>query len=208
MNDPLINLLKLVVAAAIGTMISEVHKFGKRPRGLGKTAQQAEILLCVAGALMMVVIGDSLPRALGIAGGASLIRFRTQVKDTRDAIIYLLLLGLGMACGLAHFAVAVFSAVFLAALLAALNYIGEDRPRPMVVEVESDNAEFSPDSLEKIFVHSNVSFESRGFKRGQTTSVRYHVNLPPSTSVADVTQTLMTSGLPLKAVVWDSQKGK
>jgi uncharacterized membrane protein YhiD involved in acid resistance len=205
MNDPLIHLLKLVVAAAIGTMISEVHKFGKRPRGLGKTAQQAEILICVAGALMMVVISDSLPRALGIAGGASLIRFRTQVKDTRDAIIYLLLLGLGMACGLGHFAIAALSAAFLAVFLAGLNYVGEDRPRPMMVEVESDNSEFSPDSLERIFAYSNVSFESRGFKRGETTSVRYQVNLPPSTSVSDVTQTLMTSGLPLKAVVWDSK---
>ncbi len=208
MTEPLNELLKLVVAAAIGTVISEVHKHGKGEKGLGRTVQQAEILLCVAGALMMIVIGDSLPRALGIAGGASLIRFRTQVKDTKDAIIYLLLLGLGMACGLGHFAVAACSSGFLAVFLFALNYVGEDKRRPMIVEVEAGNPEFSPDELQDIFKRSNVAFESRGFKRGDTTSVRYQVSLPPSTSIQDMTNALMSSGLPLKSVLWESQKGK
>ena len=210
MIHPLTELLKLVVAAAIGTSLSEVHKLGQGHKGLARTVQQAEILLCVAGALMMIVIGDSLPRALGIAGGASLIRFRTEVKDTKDAIIYLLLIGLGMACGLGHFAVAVFSAVFLCAFLFALNYIGEEKEKrqPMIVEVETGSPEFSTDQLQEIFTRSNVAYESRGFKRGDTTSVRYQVSLPASTSVQDVTNTLMNSGLPLKSVLWESQKGK
>jgi hypothetical protein len=209
MTNALTELLKLVIAAAIGTVISEIHKYGKGDRSLGRTAQHAEILLCVAGALMMVVIGDSLPRALGIAGGASLIRFRTQVKDTKDAIIYLLLLGLGMACGLGHFAVAVFSASFISVFLIALNYVGEDRkPRPMIVEVEAGQPEFSPEPLQQIFTSSNVAFESRGFKRGDKTSVRYQVNLPLSLSIQDLTNKLMNSGLPLKAVSWESQRGK
>ncbi len=43
--------------------------------------EQAQVLLCVSGALMMIIIGSSLARAFGIAGAASIIRFRTPVED-------------------------------------------------------------------------------------------------------------------------------
>jgi hypothetical protein len=101
------------------------------------------------------------------------------------------------------------STAFLSMFLLGLNYVGEDKkPRPMIVEVEAGNAEFSPEPLQEIFTRSKVSFESRGFKRGDTTSIRYQVSLPPSISLQDVTNLLMTSGLPLKSVFWESQKGK
>jgi len=59
--------------------------------------EQAQILLCVFGALMTIVIRDSLARAFGIAGAARLIGFRTPVEDPIDTIILFLSLGLGMA---------------------------------------------------------------------------------------------------------------
>ena len=66
----------------------------------------AQILLCVSGAMMMVLINDSLARAFGIAGAASLVRFRTPVDDPRDAAVMFLLIGLGMASGLGAFMLA------------------------------------------------------------------------------------------------------
>ena len=64
--------------------------------------EQAQTLLCVSGAMMMIIIGNSLARAFGIAGAASIIRFRTPVDDPKDVTILFLLMGLGMSVGSAH----------------------------------------------------------------------------------------------------------
>ena len=56
--------------------------------------------------MMMIIIGNSLARAFGIAGAAGIVRFRTPVDDPKDVTILFLLMGLGMATGLGAFAVA------------------------------------------------------------------------------------------------------
>ena len=54
----------------------------------------------MAGALLVVVIGDSLARAFGLVGLGTFIRFRAGVKDPRDVAILFVMIGVGMACGL------------------------------------------------------------------------------------------------------------
>src|ERR671925_329065 len=108
-------------------------------RLVGVTAQ---ILLCVSGAMMMVIIGDSLARAFGIAGAAGIIRFRTPVEDPKDVTILFLLMALGMACGLGAFAVAGLGAAFLCGFLVLLERTSERRPRAITVEIASEGREF------------------------------------------------------------------
>ena len=60
-------------------------------------------------------------RRFGIAGAASIIRFRTPIEDARDITILFILMGLGMAAGVGGFAVAGLGTLFLCAMLPALN---------------------------------------------------------------------------------------
>src|SRR5262249_7638834 len=80
--QPFIELLKLVVAALIGMLITAIHQ----PSGRDRTSsmEQAQTLLCVSGAMMMIIIGNSLARAFGIAGAAGIVRFKTPVEDPKD----------------------------------------------------------------------------------------------------------------------------
>src|SRR5262249_49849860 len=71
---PLAELLKLVIAAFIGIIITNVHKQYHRDRPLTRSLQQAQVLLCVAGAMVMVIIGSSVARAFGVAGAAGIVR--------------------------------------------------------------------------------------------------------------------------------------
>ncbi len=79
--QPFIELGKLVAAALIGILVTAVHQPSPRDRAGSRSMEQAQMLLCVSGALMMIIIGNSLARAFGIAGAASIIRFRTPVDD-------------------------------------------------------------------------------------------------------------------------------
>jgi hypothetical protein len=84
-QHPVLEFSKLVTAATIGLVVTKVRKHG-RGRPFPLPVEHAMVLLTLAGALMMIIIGDSLPRALGIAGAATIVRFRTPVDDPRDKL--------------------------------------------------------------------------------------------------------------------------
>src|SRR5713226_8244323 len=55
---------------------------------------QTQIILSVIGAVVMLIVGASLARAFGIAGAASLVRYRAKIDDPKDAAVMLAALGL------------------------------------------------------------------------------------------------------------------
>jgi len=92
--QPFVELAKMIAAALIGALVTAIHTPVSRDRP--KSLEQAQTLLCVSGAMMMIIIGNSLARAFGIAGAAGIVRFRTPVDDPKDVTILFLLMGLGM----------------------------------------------------------------------------------------------------------------
>src|SRR6185436_10809740 len=93
-SHPFADLLKLVLASLIGIIVTTVHKRYHRDKPLPRSLMQAQVLLCVAGALVMVIIGSSVARAFGVLGAAGIVRFRTPVEDPKDTTILFLLVGL------------------------------------------------------------------------------------------------------------------
>ena len=98
--QPFIELLKLVASTIIGLLVTAIHQPSPRERPMAKSMEQAQTLLCVSGAMIMIIIGNSIARAFGIAGAASIVRFRTPVDDPKDVTILFLLMALGMSAGL------------------------------------------------------------------------------------------------------------
>ncbi|EPX61824.1 hypothetical protein D187_010443 [Cystobacter fuscus DSM 2262] len=88
-----------------------------------------QLLIAVAGAVMTTVIGDSMSRAFGLVGLGGFIRFRSGIKDTRDAAVMFVLIGVGMSCGLGAFRVAICATGFLGAVLVALDLTAQRRPQ-------------------------------------------------------------------------------
>jgi uncharacterized membrane protein YhiD involved in acid resistance len=96
---------------------------------------QAQTLIAVAGALMVVVIGHSTARAFGLVGLGGFIRFRSGIKDTRDAAVMFVMIGIGMACGLGAVPMAVVAALFAAVVLALFDAGRRARQRLMRVSI-------------------------------------------------------------------------
>lgn len=46
-------------------------------------------MLAIVGCLVMLIVGASLARAFGIAGAASLVRYRAKIADPKDASVML-----------------------------------------------------------------------------------------------------------------------
>jgi anti-anti-sigma factor len=203
---PVAQLGKLLAAALIGMLVTAIHAPAAPDRPLGRSMRHAQILLCVSGAMMMIIIGNSLARAFGIAGAASIIRFRTPVEDPKDVTIIFLLMALGMACGLGAFAVAGLSTAFLCVFLLFLDRRGELRARSLLIEVAAEGRDFPTDHVQRVFARHRVVFEPREVSQGEETVVRYHATVDPHMPLEDLSAQLMAGGAGVKSVSWEVPK--
>jgi len=202
--QPFIELGKLVVAALIGLQITAIHQPATRERG--RAMEQAQVLLCVSGAMMMIIIGNSLARAFGIAGAASIIRFRTPVEDPKDVTILFLLMGLGMSSGLGAWAVAGLGTAFLCIALVALDHMSSQKARVMSVEIQASGREFPTTHVEGIFARNQIVWEPREISQSGDVTVKYHTWLDPRTSLEDLSSQLMSEGAGVQSVAWEHPK--
>jgi hypothetical protein len=206
-RSPLYELAKLGVAAVIGMLVTVAQRFYRGDRAANPTLEQAQVLLCVAGALMMIIIGSSLARAFGIAGAAAIIRFRTPVEDARDITVLFILMGLGMAAGLGGFAVAGLGTLFLCAMFPVLSVFASEKPRQMLVEIVAQGREFPMHHVQKVFAVNRIVFEPREVEQSEEATVRYLATLAPHDSLEDLSEQLLDGGKAgIKNVSWSPPK--
>lgn len=119
---------------------------------------QAQILLCAAAAVITAVIGNSLAKAFGLVGLGGFVRFRSGLKDPRDAAILFLLIGLGMACGHGSLGLALVGTIFVAVLLITLDLISrkKDAAPPLTLQADTEDPAATETALRKAFTSKNV----------------------------------------------------
>lgn len=207
MANPLFELGKLIASAVIGMLVTVVHRQYRSDKTANPALDQAQVLLCISGALMMIIIGNSVARAFGIAGAASVIRFRTPVEDARDITILFILMGLGMAAGLGALAVAGMGTLFLCAMIPILNIFSSERPRTMMVEIISEDRDFPAAHVNHVFAVNGIVFEPREVSQGDEATAKYLTTLRPTDSLEDLSGQLMGDGKKgIKNVSWSPPK--
>lgn len=96
-------LLNLLAATGLSLLAALVYR--RTHHGLsysqGFVVSMVFVSVIACGAIM--VIGSSIARAFGLVGALSIIRYRTVVKDTRDASFIFLALVAGFAAGTGNF---------------------------------------------------------------------------------------------------------
>lgn len=198
---------RLLMAAIIGIVVVFVQRYTRCEQPLGRSLEQAHVLLCLAGALIMVVVGDSLARAFGIAGAAAIVRFRTAVEDPRDITILFLLMALGMAAGLGLATVAVVGTLFVCGCLVVLRHTHADAPRSMKVALVADGRQFPATHVSNVFASHQITVEPLEVSHGEHASVRYRALLDPDTSLDEVSAQLLNGGtVGIKSVSWEASK--
>ncbi|MGH9385801.1 MAG: STAS domain-containing protein [Vicinamibacterales bacterium] len=207
LSNPFFELIKLIAAAVIGLLVTIVHRQYRTEKSANPALDQAQVLLCIAGALMMIIIGSSIARAFGIAGAASIIRFRTPVEDARDITILFILMGLGMAAGLGALSVAGLGTVFLCAMIPLLNLFSSERPRTMLVEIIGRGRDFPTAHVHQVFAVNGIIFEPREVSQGDEATVRYLTTLKPADSLEELSAQLIGDGKKgIKNVSWSPPK--
>ena len=93
----------VAVALALSFLLSMVFAMVYQYTFRGFTYSRSYVHTMVLGGMvtcmLIMAVGNNLARGMGILGTLAIIRFRTPVRDPRDAMFLFACLGVGIACG-------------------------------------------------------------------------------------------------------------
>ena len=174
-----------------------------RRRGVANTRRnpyvgQTQILMAVVAAAMMMVVGDSAARAFGIFAAASLVRFRTNIRDPKEITVLLVCLGVGLAAGVGRWDMAVILSAFVLVSLAVLEWFEQAQIfRSMEVSVSTKNADTTHEALKQLFRRHRFDMELRELNRPDEEKpmgkIVYLVNLKATTSTDRLSEEILAS---------------
>ncbi len=83
-------------------------------------------MMTIVTTLIMSVISSNIALSLGMVGALSIIRFRTAVKDVRDATYIFWGIAVGICCGVSQYILAAISSVVVFLFLVIFRQVGPD----------------------------------------------------------------------------------
>ena len=194
--------IRLPLAAVLGTALALRPR--RRSQGNRKVVViQTQIMLAVVGAVIMLVVGNSLSRAFGIVGAAGLIRYRSTIADPKDAVVMLSALAAGLAAGVGLFQFAAGATLFMMLVLWLVEFF--EPPARKYFELRLSTkfvADFRP-KAEDVLKALGVEFE---LLLEDEEEIRYSVSAPVEVRTKDVSDTLRLVGGSDVIVKWELRK--
>ncbi len=109
-------------AFVLASMIAITHKLTFTGDYYPRNFFQALVLGAVITAMVMMAIGDSLARGLGVFGAMAIIRFRTRIDDPRDVLFLFAALSTGLAIGVFGYTISFSGTVLFCIVAFLLHY--------------------------------------------------------------------------------------
>jgi len=200
---------KLVLAALLGAIV------GYRQRiQVEEYIVQAHVIIAFTGALMMIIIGNEIVRAVGLLGAGSIIRYRTPVRDPKALASLFVTMGIGIAVGIGLFELAFIGAVLIVLIQGVFATIASRLPRALynpqrayILDLTTEDGAGTLDRLRIAFFDYDIrsrllEYDARGRKAGLT-KVRLAVETPAQMSTETLTLLVFRDGV--QSVSWEEE---
>ena len=175
---------------------------------------QTQILMAVVAAAMMMVVGDSAARAFGIFAAASLVRFRTNIRDPKEITVLLICLGVGLAAGVGRWDMAVILTIFVLLALAILEFFEQSQVfRSMEVTVKTRSVDQTNKVLQQVFSTNRLDTEMRELDREDEDDpmgkIVYIVNLGSGLSTNRLSEEILAADAAnVDTIEWDQKESR
>ncbi len=205
-------LLRFLIAAFLGAFLAFRWRRGVSIAKRNPYVAQTQILLAVVAAAMMMIVGDSAARAFGIFAAASLVRFRTNIRDPKETTVLLICLGVGLACGVGRLDLAIVLTVFALFTLWILEHFESAQVfRAMDVRVGTRNIEQTHQMLKRLFEKHGLSSELRQLdtqdEKGEDGKIVYELSLGTAITTDQLTEELLAEdGKNVYSLEWEQKK--
>lgn len=173
---------------------------------------QTQILLSVIAAAMMMIVSDNAARAFGIFAAASLVRYRTNIRDPKETSVLLACLGIGLAAGVRRWEIALVLTLFIMLVLLILEALEPKQVfRTMELKVKSRDVDKTDQILKRIFKKRHIQAELRKIDLPDEDNVLgtilYFININPTVSTDLLTEQFFSADPQnVDTVEWDQKK--
>lgn len=194
--------VRLPLAALFGLALALRPR--RRSQGARKVVViQTQIMLAVVGAVIMLVVGNSLSRAFGIVGAAGLIRYRSNIADPKDAVVMLCALASGLAVGVGLYQLGAVATAFMMLALWAIEFFEPAARKKFELRIKTlSAADFraqAEDVLKGLGLEHELLVED-------VDEIRYTVSAPIDVRTKDVSDTLRLVGGGDVLIRWEEKK--
>jgi hypothetical protein len=193
----------------LATVLGAALALRPRRRGTPKRSSQVvqtQIILAIIGALVMLVVGNSLARAFGVVGAAGLVRYRAKIDDPKDAGVMLTTLAVGLSCGIGLYGLAMFATVFLMAVLWVIESFEPSARQEFILEVRAKEAQKLQPKIESLLRRRRVKYELREAKPDEFS---YRVEMPMDVKTDTISAEIIALDPdPGTGVEWKTEKKK
>ncbi|HYY57118.1 MAG TPA: DUF4956 domain-containing protein [Pyrinomonadaceae bacterium] len=209
-------LARVTVRLALAALLTAILAF--RPRKFSVLFKrnlfvaQTQILLAVVASALMMIVGDSAARAFGIFAAASLVRFRTNIKDPKEITVLLVSLAVGLATGVGRWELAAVLSLFVLGLLWALEYREPEMVfRSLDLKVRTRNLDKTHEAIKGVLQQHNFGSELRALNREDEKepfgNIVFHVRISPLVSTDKLSEDILSSDdNNIDSIEWSQQK--
>jgi len=206
--------LRFSLAAFLAAMLAFRPRRGVSVMRRNPYVAQTQILMAVVAGGMMMVVGDSAARAFGIFAAASLVRFRTNIRDPKETTVLLVCLGVGLASGVGRWDMAVILTLFVLLALSVLEFFEPFQVfRSMEVSVQTRSVDRTDDVLKRLFARHGFDYELRELNREDADEplgkIVYLVNLDPVSRTGKLSEEILSADRDnIDSVEWVQKESK
>ena len=199
-------LLALAVASGLGAALGVIRPVRREIVPRSAHVIQAQILLGIVGAIIIMVVAESLARAFAIVGAAGLVRYRARIDDMKDAAVMLVALALGLASGSGLFLLATVSCVFIIGVLWLLESLEPPALSRFDLTITTKHSSRLRPDIEHALEQKGIRYELRG---SSPTDLHYEVTVPFKQKIRPVTKVITRlDGHQGTSVQWEIKKFK
>ena len=205
-------LLRFLIAASLAALLAFRWRRGVSIIRRNPYVAQTQILLAVVAAAMMMIVGDSAARAFGIFAAASLVRFRTNIRDPKETTVLLICLGVGLACGVGRLDMALVLTVFVLFTLWIMETFESTQVfRAMDVCIGTRNLEQTRQVLNRLFAKHGFTAELRQLdspdEEGENGKIVYELSLAGDATTDQLTEEILAAdGKNISTLEWEQKK--
>jgi uncharacterized membrane protein YhiD involved in acid resistance len=117
-------IFSLLLSFVLSTILALTYQITDRGQGYSRNFFQAIVLGSMVTSMVLMAIGDSIARGLGIIGAIAIIRFRARVNSPRNILFIFAALSIGIATGVYGYRIAIAGTLSFCVVAFLLSFSG------------------------------------------------------------------------------------
>jgi hypothetical protein len=199
-------LIVLALAAGLGAALGIVRPVRREIVPRSPHVIHAQILLSIVGAIIIIVVAESLARAFAIVGAAGLVRYRAKIDDPKDAGVMLVALAIGLTVGSGHYLFALLASAFVIAVLWLLESFEPPARARYDLSIAGRDLPAVKPEIERALLDEGVTYALTASAEGQ---LHYEVTVPYEDKVRRLTTVIQNiDDRPDISVEWEIKRHK